>query len=275
VQPNISREARSDRETGRFFFRIIYATVKMKKDSFIRNCDLLLQVTWRIIEMKYEVLYQGAFAMLKVKLERGESVKGEMGAMVSMSPTVEVTGTVDGGIMRGIGRMLAGEKFFFQELVASRGAGEVLLAPGSLGDVQAVELDGSYKLLVQKDGFLAGTSGIEVKTQMQNLSRGLMSGEGFFIVEISGRGTVFLSSYGAIHAINLGPGEEVVVDNGHLVAWPDYMQYSIEKASKGWLGSLTSGEGLVCRFRGEGVVLIQSRNPKSFGDWIKKILPGR
>lgn len=225
--------------------------------------------------MKYEVLYQGAFALLKVKLDRGESVKGEMGAMVSMSPTIEVTGTVDGGIMRGIGRMLSGEKFFFQELNASRGAGEVLLAPASMGDVQAVELDGSYKLLVQKDGFLAGTSGIEVKTQMQNLSRGLLSGEGFFIVEIGGRGTVFLSSYGAIHAINLGPGEEVVVDNGHLVAWPDYMQYTIEKASKGWLGSLTSGEGLVCRFRGEGVVLIQSRNPKGFGDWVKRLIPGR
>jgi len=224
--------------------------------------------------MKYEVMYQGAFALLKVKLDRGETVKAESGAMVSMSPSIEVSGTTDGGIMRGLGRMLSGETFFFQELSAARGSGEVLLAPSSVGDIQAVELDGSYKLLVQKDGFLAGTSGIEVSTKMQNLSRGLLSGEGFFIVEISGRGTVFLSSFGAIHAINLGAGEEVVVDNGHLVAWPDYMNYTIEKASKGWMNSLKSGEGLVCRFRGEGVVLIQSRNPKGFGGWLKKLLPG-
>ncbi|EFM11851.1 protein of unknown function DUF124 [Paenibacillus curdlanolyticus YK9] len=224
--------------------------------------------------MKYDVLYEGAFAMLKVKLERGESVKAEMGAMVSMSPSIDLTGTVDGGIMRGLGRMLSGEKFFFQELVAARGGGEVLLAPTSMGDIQAVELDGSYKLLVQKDGFLAGTSGIEVNTKMQNLSRGLLSGEGFFIVEISGRGTVFISSYGSIHAINLAPGEEVIVDNGHLVAWPDYVQYNIEKASKGWLNSIKSGEGVVCRFRGEGVVLIQTRNPKGFGSWVKQFLPG-
>ncbi|MWC30660.1 TIGR00266 family protein [Paenibacillus sp. MMS18-CY102] len=224
--------------------------------------------------MKYDVLYEGAFAMLKVKLERGESVKAEMGAMVSMSPSIDLTGTVDGGIMRGLGRMLSGEKFFFQELVAARGGGEVLLSPTTMGDIQAVELDGSYKLLVQKDGFLAGTSGIEVNTKMQNLSRGLLSGEGFFIVEISGRGTVFISSYGSIHAINLAPGEEVIVDNGHLVAWPDYVQYNIEKASKGWLNSLKSGEGVVCRFRGEGVVLIQTRNPKGFGSWVKQFLPG-
>jgi uncharacterized protein (TIGR00266 family) len=223
--------------------------------------------------MNYEIFYKGAFAMLKVKLNPGENVKAESGAMVSMSPSIDLKGTADGGIMRGLGRMLSGETFFFQELTAVRGQGEVLLAPPSLGDIEAIELDGSYKLYVQKDGFLAGTSGIEVNTKMQNLGKGLLSGEGFFIVEISGRGTVFLSSYGAIHALNLSPGEEVIIDNGHLVAWPSYMQYSIDKAAKGWISSLTSGEGFVCRFRGEGVVLIQTRNPASFGGWIKKFLP--
>jgi len=224
--------------------------------------------------MKHEVLYQGAFALLKIQLDSGESVKAESGAMVSMSPNVDVKGTADGGIMAGLGRMLSGETFFFQELSANRGGGEVLLAPSSLGDIQSVELDGTYKLYVQKDGFLAGSSGIRVNTKMQNLSRGLLSGEGFFIIEISGTGTVFLSSYGSIHAINLEPGEERIIDNGHLVAWPDYVHYSIEKASKGWFSSITSGEGLVCRFRGEGIVLIQTRNPAGFGSWVKKFIPG-
>lgn len=224
--------------------------------------------------MNYEILYKGAFAMLNIKLNPGENVKAESGAMVSMSPGIDLKGTMDGGLLGGLGRMLSGEKFFFQEMTATRGHGEVLLAPPSLGDIEAVELDGSYKLYVQKDGFLAGSSGIEVNTKMQNLSKGLLSGEGFFIIEISGRGTVFLSSYGAIHALQLNHGEEVVIDNGHLVAWPGYMNYSIEKASKGWLSSITSGEGLVCRFRGEGVVLIQSRNPTSFGAWLKKFIPG-
>lgn len=224
--------------------------------------------------MKHEILYKGAFPMLKVELQAGENIKAEAGAMVSMSPNIELKGTVEGGIMKGLGRMLSGEKFFFQELTPTRGSGEVLLSPAVIGDIEAVELDGSYKLYVQKDGFLAGTSGIQVNTKMQNLMSGFMSGEGFFIVEISGKGTVFLSSYGAIHAINLAPRQEVIIDNGHLVAWPDYTQYTIEKAAKGWLSSLTSGEGVVCRFRGEGVVLIQTRNPQSFGGWIKRFIPG-
>jgi uncharacterized protein (TIGR00266 family) len=226
------------------------------------------------MNMKYEILYQGAFPLVKVQLNAGETVKAEAGAMVSMTPNIDLKGTVDGGIMRGLGRMLSGEKFFFQELTATKSNGEVLLAPAAIGDVQAIELDGSYKLYVQKDGFLAGTSGIEVNTKMQNLMKGFLSGEGFFIVEISGSGTVFLSSYGAIHAISLGAGEELIIDNGHLVAWPDYMDYKIEKAAKGWISSITSGEAAVCRFRGEGIVLIQSRNPAGFGSWVKQYIPG-
>lgn len=223
--------------------------------------------------MQYEVLNKGAFAMLSLKLGQGERVKAESGAMVSMSSALELRGTTDGGIMRGLGRMLSGESFFFQEVSAARGGGELTLAPKTLGDIEAVELDGSYTLLVQKDGFLASTDGIEVSTKMQNLSRGFFSGEGFFVVEVRGRGTVFLSSFGAIHEVKLGPDEEIVIDNGHLVAWPSTMAYSIEKSSKGWVSSWKSGEMLVCRFRGEGTVLIQSRNPGAFGNWLQRFIP--
>lgn len=223
--------------------------------------------------MNYKILYQDAFPLLEVQLQRGDMVKAESGAMVSMSNTVDVEGKAEGGIMQGLGRMLAGEKFFFQTLVANRGPGEVLLAPSIPGGIVDVELDGSYSMCVQKDGFLAATQNIQVSTQMQNLAKGFFSGEGFFIVRISGSGTVFLNSYGAIHAVNVPAGEEVIIDNSHLVAWPDYMQYTIEKASRGWVSSFTSGEGLVCRFRGPGTVLIQTRNPRGFGDWIQQFIP--
>ncbi|AOY74817.1 TIGR00266 family protein [Clostridium formicaceticum] len=223
--------------------------------------------------MQYKILYQDAFPIIEVKLQKGEMVKAESDAMVSMSDTVDVDGKMEGGLFKGLGRMLAGEKFFFQTLRANRGAGEVLLAPSIPGGITDIELDGSYNLCVQKDGFLAATEGIEVSTQMQNLARGLFSGEGFFILSVGGRGTVFVNSYGAIHPINLEAGQEVIVDNSHLVAWPDYMKYTIEKASKGWISSWTSGEGLVCRFRGPGTVLIQTRNPQGFGSWIRQFIP--
>jgi len=223
--------------------------------------------------MKYEILYGEAFPIIKINLQKGERIKAESDAMVSMSSTIDLDGKLEGGLLKGLGRMLAGEKFFFQTLAANRGPGEALLAPSVPGGIVDVELDGSYGLCVQKDGFLAASDSISVDTQMQNLTRGLFSGEGFFILKVRGSGTVFLNSYGAIHPINLEAGEEVIIDNSHLVAWPDYMQYNIEKASSGWISSFTSGEALVCRFRGPGTVLIQTRNPKGFGAWIRQFIP--
>ena len=226
--------------------------------------------------LKYEILYPEAFPVVECHLERGESIKAESDAMIAMSPTIDVEGKMDGGILSGLARkFLSGESMFFQELTARRGAGKILFGHALPGGILDVELDGSYGLTIQKDGFLAATQGINIETKTQNLTRGFLSGEGFFVLNARGRGTIFISSYGVIHPINLDDGEEVIIDNGHLVAWPDYMNYKIEKASGGWISSFTSGEGLVCRFRGPGVVLIQTRNPESFEGWIRSIVPAK
>lgn len=217
---------------------------------------------------KYEILYEGAFPIVRYHLEKGEQLKAESDAMISMSPTIDITGGVEGGFVRGLSRMMAGEKFFFQYLTANRGPGDVIFSHAFPGAITDVELDGSYGLRIQKNGFIASTPGIDIDTKMQNLAKGLFSKEGFFILNARGTGTIFLGSYGAIHPINLEAGEEIIIDNGHLVAWADYMSYSIEKASSGWMSSAMSGEMLVCRFRGPGTVLIQTRNPSGFAGWL-------
>lgn len=220
--------------------------------------------------MNYEILYGNANSMLKVSLDQGEAIKAESGAMVSMHNTIDVDGKLEGGLMGGLGRMLSGEKFFFQTLKASRGFGEVLLSPTSIGSIQPIELDGFKSYMVQKDGFFAGSQNLDISTKAQNLAKGFFSGEGFFILKIGGKGTLFVSSYGAIHPIDIKAGEEIIVDNEHLVAWPDDIAYKIDKASKGWISSFTSGEGLVCKFQGPGRIYIQTRNPSSFAHWIRK-----
>ncbi|MCI9121076.1 MAG: TIGR00266 family protein [Oscillibacter sp.] len=224
--------------------------------------------------MEYKILYQDAFPVVQCDLRQGESIKAESDAMVAMSATLDVTGNMEGGLLGGLARrMFTGESFFFQRLTAARGPGYALLGHPIPGGIIDVALDGSYGLMVQKGGFLAAEESVQVDTALQNLAQGFFSKEGFFVLNVRGRGTVFLSSYGAIHAINLAAGEEIVVDNGHLVAWPDYMNYKIEKASNGWISSVMSGECLVCRFRGPGPVLIQTRNPESFAGWVRGMMP--
>ena len=224
--------------------------------------------------MKSEILYPGAFPMARVHLASGESLKAESGAMVAASPTIDVESKMEGGLFKALSRkVLTGEHFFFQTLRATRGAGEVLLAPTVPGEIVLLELDGVNEYLVQKDGFLAGADTIAIESKMQSLSRGLLGGEGFFILKIGGTGTLVLNSFGAIHRVELKPDEDYVVDNAHLVAWSATTSYKIERASSGWISSFTSGEGFVCRFRGPGLVLIQTRNPNGFGAWIRQFMP--
>lgn len=224
--------------------------------------------------MKSEILYPGAFPMVRMDLGAGEHIKAESGAMVACSPTIDIESKMEGGFLGALSRkFLTGEKFFFQTLRASRGPGEVLLAPTVPGEIVILELDGVNEYMVQKDGFLAGADAIVIESKMQSLSRGLLGGEGFFILKISGKGTLVLNSFGAIHKIELKPDQEYIVDNSHLVAWSATTSYNIEKATSGWVASFTSGEGFVCRFRGPGLVYIQSRNPGSFGAWIRQFIP--
>jgi uncharacterized protein (TIGR00266 family) len=222
--------------------------------------------------MKHTIFDQGAFASLKVELDKGESIKAESGAMVSMDSNIEIDGKSDGGLLGGLGRILAGEKFFFQTLRAAEGPGVVILAPTMLGNIQEINLEDEI-WNVQKDGFFAGDVDLNVSTRMQNLAKGLFSGEGFFILKISGKGKLFVSSFGGILKIDIPKGREYIVDNHHLVAWPESIPMKIEKASTSWLSSISSGEGLVVRFKGPGTVYIQTRNSRGFGSWIKQFIP--
>lgn len=226
-------------------------------------------------DLTFRVLYRGAFALLEVHLRAGQSVKAQSDAMVAMDATVDVDGKMEGGLLGGLGRMLSGESFFFQTLKAARGSGVAHLAPAQPGDLLPIHLDGTTPYVIQKDGFLAASEMVDITTTAQNLTKGLFSGEGFFVLKARGRGMLFVESYGAVHEIDVPAGEQMIIDNGHLVAWPETMHYKLEKASSGWISSFTSGEGLVCRFQGPGKVYIQSRNPSAFGAWVRPLIPNR
>ena len=225
-------------------------------------------------DLNYELLYRGAYALARVDLPRGRQLKAQSDAMVAMSPTLEVEGKMQGGLLGGLGRMISGETLFLQTLTAARGAGSVYFAPASPGDIAALEIQPGAGLVIARGGFLAASEGVEVSTKMQNIAQGLFSGEGLFILKAEGKGLVFLESFGAIHRLDLDAGQQQIVDNGHLVAWSQAMRYDLELGSRGLVAAFTSGENIVCRFHGPGTLLVQSRQPRQFGRWVSRLLPG-
>ena len=104
--------------------------------------------------------------------------------------------------------------------------------------------------------------------------RGMLSGEGLFLLTVEGTGLLLLSSFGAIHAKELAAGEEYIVDTGHIVAFESGVEYRIEKATRedAGRGRLPQGNGAVGHGRRglrlplpwPGRIYIQTRQLGSF-----------
>ena len=225
--------------------------------------------------VKFEVVSAGDAPVVRAVIPSGESLYADSGAMMSMTPNLTVESSLKGGVMGALSRsLLRGETFFYLTVSARQGDGEALLAPSTIGGIEMLELAGTEYFL-QKGSFLAAEHSIQLSTKTQNLTKGLFSGEGFFVTRVSGRGTLVLNTFGSLMRFDLAPGEEYVVDNFHLVAWESTIDYRITKAAAGWISSFMSGEGFVCRFTGPGTVLVQTRNPAAFAGWLSRHLPKR
>ena len=221
----------------------------------------------------YEILHQPSFALAVVRLAAEQSILAEAGAMVSMSANVELQSQMKGGLMGALKRAVGGESAFVSTFTARGGPGEVTFAPGSPGDIAAIEM-GNQLFFVQSSSYLAGDAGLIVDTRWGG-AKTFFGGEGLFVLQVSGTGLLLLSSFGAIHRKRLAAGERYVVDTGHLVAWEGTTQYTLRKAAAGFFRSMVSGEGVVAEFTGPGEILIQTRNLAALAGLLRPFFPSQ
>lgn len=221
----------------------------------------------------WEIVNQGAFALAVVNLQAEQSISAEAGAMVSMSANIDLQSEMKGGVFGALKRAVGGESAFVSTFTAKGGPGEVTLAPGAPGDVVGIEMS-NQTFAVQSSSYLAGDVSLVVDTKFGG-AKSFFGGEGLFLLNVSGTGVLLISSFGAIQRRTLKPGEQYVVDTGHLVAWDARMQYSLRKAAAGFFKSMMSGEGLVAEFTGPGELLIQTRNLQAFAGLLKPYFPSQ
>ena len=221
--------------------------------------------------MQVEIRYRPSYSLALVKLDPGEAIRAEAGAMVSMSPGLALETKVTGGLLAGLKRsFLGGESFFMNTYRAPAQGGEITLAPVLPGDMIVRELR-DESLLVQSGSYVASSEGINLDTKWSG-ARTFFAREGLIMLRVSGTGTLILSSYGAIHEVDLGPGESYTVDTGHLVAFTEGMGFRVRTVG-GLKSTLFSGEGLVVDLTGPGKILIQTRSEDAFLTWLIPKLP--
>ncbi len=226
--------------------------------------------------MHFDIQYRPTHSLAIAHLEPEESVRAEASAMVSMTRNLTITtdGPMrSGGLLKSFKRaMLGGETFFTNTFTARGTPGHVTLAPTLSGDMLAVDVRPGESLYIQGSSYVAAPDSVELDTRWQGL-KGFFSGETLFFLEASGSGPVLMNAFGAMETFDLDG--ELIVDTGHLVAFGSGIEYEVTKASRGWIASYLSGEGLVLRMAGRGRIYLQSRNPKEYGQAVGAQLPPR
>ena len=222
--------------------------------------------------MDVQVRHTPSFAVVRCTMAGGEAVRAESGAMMATSDGVAVEAKMQGGLMKSLKRsVLGGESLFITTFTAPPQGGWVDCAANLPGDAIVRTVGGGKTLNLSRGAFLVCESGVEIDTQWGGF-KNLSGGEGGFLVHASGEGEVVAACYGALDTITLGPGEKVVVDSGHMVAYDDTVQMTTRRVA-GTVASMKSGEGLVLEFTGPGEVLTQTRNPSALISWLTTALP--
>jgi len=220
--------------------------------------------------MEHEILYKPSYSLARIKLAKGEAVTAEAGAMVSMSGSIEIVTEMKGGLFGALkGSVLGGESFFINTF-KTNDAGEITFAPPLPGDIAALELKGQT-FFAQSRSYVASSPEIQIDTKWGG-AKTFFSKEGLFLLKLSGTGKLFLSSYGAIHEIDLAAGQKYIVDTGHMVAFAEGVGYNVKRVG-GIKSTLFSGEGLVCELTGPGKIMLQSRSEDAFLSWLIPQLP--
>ncbi|RYP65495.1 hypothetical protein DL770_008986 [Monosporascus sp. CRB-9-2] len=208
----------------------------------------------------YRISHRDCNSIITFQLAMGCPLDAKPGVLIAMSPTITLKGEYKFSVKRVISGGDIGHSTFI-------GPGELLLAPGMLGDITTVRLTGNEAWSVGKDAYVASTQGVIRDYKRQGLGKAMFSGEGLWVNKISGVGLMWITSFGAIIRKDLADGEKYIVDNGHLVAWN--AKYIMERvASGGIFANFASGEGLVCKFTGPGTVFLQTRNPRAFSAYM-------
>jgi uncharacterized protein (TIGR00266 family) len=225
--------------------------------------------------MKYDIKYKPSYSMLVVNLEPNETLTAESGSMTYMSPNTDVhTRRREKSILGSIGLKLLGrQSFWVNDYKAIGSPNEVAFVSAPVGDIETLEVTPKRGYIIQKSAYIASTQGVDLDVQWQGFTKGLF-GQGLFMIKVSGEGTLFINTFGAIDKHELKPDETLVVDNFHLVAFSDSCNYKVKKFG-GLKETLLGGEGLITEIRGAGDVYIQTKNLREFVEWLWTLLEPR
>ena len=223
--------------------------------------------------MEYKI-HGTVMQTLDIVLAQGESVYTESGGMAWMRGNIGMETNTRGGVMKGLGRALAGESLFLTTYTCNSAKGLIVFTPEVPGKVKDVQLAAGQSLICQKDSFMCAQDSVKLEMHFRKkLGAGLFGGEGFILQKITGPGTAFVEIPGEVREYDLPAGAVIRVDPGHIAMFEPTVTYDIARV-KGLKNIFFSGEGLfLATLKGPGKVWFQSLPLSNLAAKLARYMP--
>ena len=216
----------------------------------------------------------GPLPVVICQLSSGEAMITERGSMSWMSPNMQMETTTGGGLGKALGRMFAGEALFQNRYTAQGGPGMIAFASSFPGSIRPFSIAPGREIILQKSGFLAAESSVELSVFFQKkLGSGFFGGEGFIMQRLSGHGLAFAEFDGHVVEYDLAPGQSIVVDTGYLAAMDATCSMDIQVVP-GVKNMFFGGEGVFNTVvTGPGKVYLQTMPISAVAGVIRPFIP--
>ncbi len=213
--------------------------------------------------MEYKIIGE-PMPIVECQLSANEAMITEKGSMCWMSPNMKME-TGAGGFGKAFGRMFSGESMFQNTYTAQGGPGMISFASSFPGSIRVIDIAPGREIVVQKSGFLASETGVQLSVFFQKKAgAGFFGGEGFIMQKLSGQGTAFVEIDGYAVEYELSPGQQMVIDTGYLAMCDATCSIDIQQV-KGVKNVLFGGEGLFNTIvTGPGKIVLQTMPVSSF-----------
>jgi uncharacterized protein (AIM24 family) len=210
---------------------------------------------------------------LVVDVDSRHSVISDAGGMSWMTPTVDMSTNMPGGLLSGLARVFSGGTMFLLSFTTSS-AGHIAFAADFPGKIIPIELGEGETMLMHKHAFVCAESSVKLETAFtRRFGAGLVGGDGFVLQKVTGPGMVWAQLDGDGVEYSLKPGETMLVEPGHVALLESNVSFDIQSV-KGISNILFSGEALFfAKVSGPGRVWLNSMTVRSVAHRIGEYLP--
>lgn len=191
--------------------------------------------------VQYKIL-GGTFPAVTCNLADGESMITESGAMVWMTPNMEMS-TTGGGLGKMFSKAVSGESMF-QNIWTAHGSAMITFGSCFPGRIVPIEIGPNKSWVLQKRSFLAAESGVELSVHFNRKAKtGIFGGEGFVMQKLTGSGIAFAEIDGDLVEYQLAPGQQMIVDTGNVAGFEETVKIDAQMV-EGAKNIVFGGEGL-------------------------------